>query len=155
MDTIEKTRDTGEHQRKVGELVSREVYCSVSMLISELSQNDKYMDEILEFSVSYPEFGRNGLSEGRCRKCLGEGAEITRGKVDSDYDTCEDCFEPDAIEALEFWIVSDWLADRLEEKGKMITRDFLGLTIWGRTTSGQAILIDGVINEIYEEMMAK
>ena len=58
-------------------------------------------------------------------------------------------------EALEHWIVSDWLADRLEEKGEMILKDFLGLTIWGRTTSGQAISIDNVIEEIVIDMNLK
>ena len=53
------------------------------------------------------------------------------------------------IEALEHWAVTDWLADRLEEQGEMILRDFLGFNIWGRT-SGQAILLDGCIRNIVE-----
>ena len=48
--------------------------------------------------------------------------------------------------------MSNWLADKLEAKGKMILHDFLGLTIWGRTCSGQAILLDGVISEICNDM---
>jgi hypothetical protein len=39
--------------------------------------------------------------------------------------------DPSQIEAYEHWIVSQWLAERLIEKGEMVTKDFLGLTIWG------------------------
>ena len=63
----------------------------------------------------------------------------------------EEGYEDEYIEALEHWIISDWLADKLEAKGEMILKDFYGLTIWGRTCSGQAILLDGVIQEIAKE----
>ena len=56
-------------------------------------------------------------------------------------------------EALEHWIVSDWLGKRLLEQGEMVI-DFMGLTIWGRTTSGQAICIDSVIEDIYHKNWA-
>lgn len=55
-------------------------------------------------------------------------------------------------EALEHWLVSDWLADKLESYGQMVTKDFLGLTIWGRSTSGQAISMDYVIQQIAKDM---
>ncbi len=55
-----------------------------------------------------------------------------------------------AEEALEHWLVSDWLANRLREQGEMVV-DFMDLTIWGRTTSGQAIYIDSVIEDIYNK----
>ena len=80
----------------------------------------------------------------------GTGIEKEIAEVESDE-------EPSTItrEALEHWIVSDWLADRLEEKGEMILKDFLGLNIWGRSTSGQAISIDNVIEEIVIDMNLK
>ena len=55
-------------------------------------------------------------------------------------------------EALEHWIVSGWLAGKLEEYGELITKDFLGLTIWGRTCSGQAIMLDYVISQICDDL---
>lgn len=54
-------------------------------------------------------------------------------------------------EPLEFWIVSDWFAEKLAEKGEA-TAELHGLTIWGRTTSGQAIFLDWVIKEIAHDM---
>lgn len=60
--------------------------------------------------------------------------------------------DPYTVEAYEHWIVSNWLADKLEAKGEMIGRDICGLTIWGRTTTGQAISMDWVIQEIYKDL---
>ena len=40
-----------------------------------------------------------------------------------------------------------WLAERLKEQGEIII-DKLGCRWWGRLTSGQAIYMDGVIQEI-------
>ena len=56
-------------------------------------------------------------------------------------------------EALEHWLVSTWLANRLREEGEMVI-DFMDLTIWGRTTSGQAIYIDSVIEDIFNKHWA-
>lgn len=56
--------------------------------------------------------------------------------------------EPDGGEVFEHWIVSDWLADKLEEQGESVARDVQGLTIWGRCTTGQAIALDYVIQSI-------
>ena len=61
----------------------------------------------------------------------------------SDYN-CEVC---------EYWLVSEWLANKLENKGETIENDFMGLIVWGRTTTGQAIWCDYVIQEIYNELI--
>ena len=61
--------------------------------------------------------------------------------------------EGEPEEALEHWLISEWLAKRLLEEGEMVI-DFYGLTIWGRTTSGQAIYIDSVIEDIYNKNWA-
>ncbi|WP_051960431.1 hypothetical protein [Devosia riboflavina] len=56
--------------------------------------------------------------------------------------------EPHQREVYEHWIVSDWLADMLEAHGEKIDKDFSGLTVWARTTTGQAVYADGVIERI-------
>ena len=58
--------------------------------------------------------------------------------------------EPDIDFAHEHWLVSDWLGDQLKNKGEMVGQLF-GLTIWGRKTSGQAVYLDCVIAEIFDE----
>jgi hypothetical protein len=69
-------------------------------------------------------------------------------------DLCSDeGIEPYEWEAYEHWIVSNWLGRKLTERGYTV-REVLGLTIWARGTTGQSISMDGVINEIYREVMA-
>lgn len=50
-------------------------------------------------------------------------------------------------EVLEWWLVTNWLAERLRDEGEVIVED-CGCHWWGRTTSGQAIYMDSVIREI-------
>ncbi|WEJ60220.1 hypothetical protein [Devosia sp. FJ2-5-3] len=59
--------------------------------------------------------------------------------------------EPHYMEIYEHWIVSDWLADQLAAKGEKVDKDFAGLTIWARTTTGQAVYADHVIEQIAAE----
>ncbi len=106
----------------------REVFYCISHLVSELVKQDKYIDELLEI-----------CSRPYTQDDIGDHADL--GDYQDDY-----------VEAYEHWIVSDWLADKLIEHGEMVTKDFLGLTIWGRTTSGQAIFLDGVIERIYDSL---
>jgi hypothetical protein len=60
--------------------------------------------------------------------------------------------EPCDREVFEHWIVSDWLADELDAKGEKVDRDFSGMTVWARTTTGQAISMDSVIVEIAADL---
>jgi hypothetical protein len=57
-----------------------------------------------------------------------------------------------APEVYEHWIVTDWLANKLEER---VLRNFFGMTIWGRTCTGQTISLDGVICAIYDDLQAQ
>ena len=61
--------------------------------------------------------------------------------------------EPYEREIFEHWIVTDWLADQLEAKGERVAKDVGGMTIWGRTTTGQGIASDSVIADIYADLM--
>ena len=47
----------------------------------------------------------------------------------------------------EHWIVSSWLADKLEAEGETIGR-LCGLTIWGRGCTGMSISLDSVMQRI-------
>jgi hypothetical protein len=59
--------------------------------------------------------------------------------------------EPHRMEALEFWAVSTWFAEELAKEGEA-TGEVLGLTVWGRTCSGQSIASDWVIERIARRM---
>lgn len=54
-------------------------------------------------------------------------------------------------EVLEIYAVSEWLFKLLKDKGEP-TVELLGLYLWGRCTSGQAIDMDGVITDIVLEL---
>lgn len=90
----------------------------------------------------------------------GEYVSDDQGTIDPTMDgawrlVCEaEDIEPYQREIFEHWLVSDWLADKLEAKGEKVDRDFAGLTVWARTTTGQAIYADGVFEEIAAEINA-
>jgi len=50
-------------------------------------------------------------------------------------------------EIFEWWSISNWLAEKLREHKQPILDNDYG-TWWGRCTTGQAIKMDGVIEEI-------
>ena len=67
-------------------------------------------------------------------------------------DLCEDHdLDPYQREVFEHWFITEWLADKLEAKGEKVDRDFGGLCVWARTTSGQGIASDYVIEQIYSD----
>ena len=164
-----KREVSADYQHKVGEMVNNEVYYCVSMLISELASNEQYMDDLYPL-LSRPDYEGAAFGEGyRVKHHRGwwlyyeEGdIQSMRGAIEtqayeSESEAWRECCDDNSIEpyyeeAYEHWIVSDWLARKLEEAGEMVTDDFLGLTLWGRCTTGQAILLDSVICSIYNDL---
>jgi hypothetical protein len=70
-------------------------------------------------------------------------------------DNCSKCGEAitdiQPAEIYEWWLVSDWMFKKLEEKGEAVLKTDWG-DWWGRTCTGQAIYIDGVVEEIYSDV---
>lgn len=85
-----------------------------------------------------------------------EDVTLYAASVDEAWqDACEhDNLEPYQREVFEHWIVSSWLANKLEAHGEKVDRDFAGLTVWARTTTGQAISMDSVIERIHAGLIA-
>ena len=54
-------------------------------------------------------------------------------------------------EIMEWWLVTPYMAELLKEKGEVILSDY-DCCWWGRQTSGQALYMDGVIQEIAEQI---
>ena len=161
-----------ENQEIKRKFVDREVYYCASSLVYELSQKEGF-DELIEISIKddyegpaeeyIDEMSKEDCIEyldnlyinykGKRIKALRETVFENITETETAQEFCEEnSLDPYTVEALEHWIVSNWLAGKLESKGEMILHDFLGLTIWGRTCSGQAILLDGVISEICSDM---
>lgn len=54
-------------------------------------------------------------------------------------------------EIYEYWVVSEWLAEKLEANGEPVVKSDFG-TWWGRTCTGQSIILDSVIEKIYTDL---
>lgn len=54
-------------------------------------------------------------------------------------------------EIFEFWLTSRALFNDLQRKGEPVAESSNGY-IWGRTTTGQSPIVDGVIQRIYQEL---
>ena len=59
--------------------------------------------------------------------------------------------ETEPQEIYEYWIVTPWLGEKLRDKGEPVLERWGGW-IWGRTCTGQAILLDSVISSICYDM---
>ena len=58
--------------------------------------------------------------------------------------------DPEFREPYEFWIVSDFFAQKLKKYDYLLTNHW-GFWIWGRETTGQSILIDWVFQKIWDD----
>jgi len=171
---IIKNANNTINQRVKSKLVERDVEACLSYMVQELMGIEKFQVELEGVSVSYDykepvEEYINTLNLGELKDYLDyEGIpyqdsatpEDLVGLVlgdleDSDsweYYADENGIDPEIHESLEYWAVSEWLARKLEEKGEPVLYDFLGFNIWGRSCSGQAIQLDGVMSEIAHNM---
>jgi hypothetical protein len=116
----------------IREFVNREVYVCASHLIEELI-----------------EVRTNG---GICRAL--SKREMYNHLKEFDLDNIDwptDKETGDSVEVFEWWIVSSFMGRKLLEKEELIIKCG-NLTIWGRTTTGQHITMDSVIEDIYDEI---
>ncbi len=152
-----------ENQEIKGKFVKREVLTCFSY----------EMDAILNASAnvakglpSYDEI--DNLYEYKCPLCGDgfqnqddfDGEEYPKGHENEGYPCykCPSCNkelnsppESEQQEIFEWWIVTEYLYNKLKEKGQPVL-EWGNNCYWGRCTSGQAILLDHVISEICAEM---
>ena len=157
------------------------IYC-VSSLIHELTQKEGCLDEetaieLWQGPIDYGsakyelELERDSVFKHYCTKdntyYFGVRNADLVWKIDPIYNDEETAIyewfevyhggdlEDYRSEIYEHWIVSSWLADKLEARGETVVRDFYGLTIWARPTTGQMISADWVIQQIYQDLISK
>lgn len=150
-----------------GKFVNREVIYCVSTLISELAKKAEefpdYTEDLYGAYEGIPDYEEAAMYSGWDRgnkKNKSKYRFYNRDtKDESDAENWQALCEEQDIEVddytpeiYEHWIVTDYLADELEKHGQKVLRDFFGMTIWCRPTTGQAILLDHVISEICAEM---
>lgn len=147
-------------------IVEQDVRYCVSSLISELATNDKYLDELADILqvtdfesacydagyrvVKVPAGIYLWLAPGESLEDDSEGFCLTEQEA---WSACASDNEigPNYNEVYEHWAVSEWFAEKLRDRGEAVI-DFFGVTIWGRTTTGQAIYMDSVIQKIAEDI---
>lgn len=78
-------------------------------------------------------------------------------RYEDEIEKARDCIRDNAEqrEVYEWWAVSQWLAERLKERGYIVVDEMgAGLYVWGRETTGQAIYMDYAIQEITNQWRA-
>lgn len=133
----------------------------MSSLVSTLAESYGYcvdrdlhslMGQALELSIPVEDWEEAATQAGATKPrthWFYKGREY-----DSAQEVCEENdIEPYVREVYENWVVTDWLADKLINYGEKVQKDFAGLCVWARTTSGQMISMDVVIQKIYEDLM--
>ena len=148
-----------KNQEIMGKFVNREVIYCVSSLVSELAKKadhfPEYTDELCDAFYGHPDYEEAARNAGW--EEVDDGF-VKDGEISGASDWKELCFEQNIDfdeyrpEIFEHWIVTEFLADKLESNGHKVLRDFFGMTVWCRPTTGQAILLDGVIHSICEGM---
>ena len=77
--------------------------------------------------------------------------------VSTDIDSWEALAEQESYtheghEVFEHWLVDDWAAHRLRERGQVVL-EILDLIVWCRCCTGQSVLLDGVWRDIAREQL--
>lgn len=139
--------DARDFQRKCADFVEREVILRQTNTIEKIQKaDDSWMDSCI--NLDYPTCPH--CSSNELEKDVKDNDEICwKYKCE-----CGEFFdEPDfeGKEIYEWWAVTEYLAEKLNKRGECIF-DGPDCKIWGRATTGQAILLDGVIEQIVKEL---
>jgi hypothetical protein len=138
------------HQ-KANNLVRNEIFANLSALVEAMAS--KGDEDSMELMCSVPDYECAAIEEGW--KFVDDAWRYD-GFVDEYEDAHELCedqgIEPREREVFEHWSVSSWLASQLEKHGEKVARNWYGHNVWARTTTGQSISIDGVIESIVRAM---
>ena len=143
------------NQKILGDFVARDVILNASMLAEDLfNANLLSVGDIQNYYYSAcPECG------GRMKEVFDQDAQDTYYEcADCNNRQCIDCInqegeEPEqkAQEVYEWWFITEWLYEQLKAHGEPVINCRYGY-LWGRGATGQAILLDGVIGEIAEDL---
>lgn len=148
------------------ELVRREVFYCVSSLVNTLAKPRPsaglpmhlrtLTEQAAELAAPIDDWEEAAIEAGWSLDPKGGFTNIASAIHEDGSDWRNLCethnLEPYAREVFEHWIVSDWLADKLEAKGEKVDRDFAGMIVWARTTTGQAIYADSLFEDIAREV---
>ena len=147
--------DSCINQDICGKLVNREVFCCMTSEMEYILQHSyNESDPLYSWDEVY-----DCCVARRCGEC---GEEDWFDEDDEGNHICKGCghkYSEEEYEELdvadpeiyEWWAVSNWFGEKLREHGEVVL-DGWNKQIWGRQCSGQAILLDWVIEKIAYDM---
>ena len=158
-------------------IIEQEIFANASTLISSLCRledpESMNVDQEALFDVcSQPDY--SVAPDGyQIEKSMGayywhreaegqfDDAELSDSVFNTPEAACADAWQDygdapdDYIEAMQHWIISDWLAEKIQRVGGMAATDICGLAIWGRSECGQALDIDSTLKAVVELLNRK
>lgn len=133
-------------QEELAVFVGKVIGENQTMLVDKLlAENIVKYDDIVNFYKPY------------CSECGGEMIEVDDRFLKTTFFKCENCGVTDdspddkPAEIMEWWLCDEWMIEQLQKQGEPILKTDFG-SWWGRTCSGQAILLDYVIEKIYDKI---
>lgn len=101
----------------------------------------EWIDDNLDGSIDYPDEESEGEEQGYLSRDVNDWRDVVRDNT-----------EPS--EPLEWWLVTASLADDLDSIGEPLIRNGYG-NWWGRTCSGQSIMLDGTLQQIAKNIIER
>ena len=130
---------------RVDRIIDRDIHCRQNATVELFQQNDEsFWDDVQNLEATI------------CPHC-GDPVDPDAEENDEGEHVCPGCSksydDPDTEtkEVMEWWAVSNWLADKLQGVGEVVWEG-PDVHIWGRTTTGQSIELDGVIQGIVQAL---
>jgi len=149
--------DTESKQARASRLIQQEVRACVSGLVSTLANGagvastdlNALTEQALELCVPILDYEEAAFDAGWTQSTEGW---FWREPTTAEIEAGTACFTSSGSRIFEHWTVSNGLADELEARGEKVDREFAGLNVWARATTGQAISIDAVIGSIVDDL---
>lgn len=162
-----------ELSKRIENIVKNEVLTCQTSLVEKLLENEivsydditnMYKDNSEEIEEKQEEIDNvqnddryQELDEKYMNDELTDNEQVEYDAFTNDIETLENDLseleseqeEPQDI--FEWWVITDWLANKLEAYGEPILRSDYE-TWWGRTCSGQSISMDYVIEQIVKDL---
>ena len=136
---LSNTQQRDLTQKKAPSIVEHHVFVEQNQLVIACLNNGTFAYDAISNITSYSDQAGNTLSA----EALEEAQQ---------NDSFYDLYHEEHAEIYTWYLITDWLADKLTKKGEPILNNEYG-TWWGRTTFGQLIVADSVIHEIAEECL--
>jgi hypothetical protein len=147
--TTEQHNKEQEQFKRNERIIEREVYACVTPMVDYIL-NAAQCGEIIHTEAPFSNDDIENLySLTDCEAC----GQTYDKHDEATYWTCpdgEDSFQGVPQTVYEWWAVSPWLYEELKAQGEPVIDTFPHL--WGRTCSGQAIALDGVITRIEQKL---